>query len=118
VARSTVSSFQPVFSWRSNISGGDDAAMWINKKQGEDFAMARLGGICQREWRDPVLERVGEGDQTTFLRIYASQILRNRDFVTAIYILREAVYMLKEVMHVLFVTYTIQVRHSTVPESQ
>ena len=88
--------------------------MWIKEKQGENLAMARPGAICQRDG-DPVLERVREGDQTTFLRIHASQILGNQDFIPAIYILREAVCLLKEVMHILFMNHTVHSRHSTVP---
>lgn len=50
----------PILSLRGHISRGDDAASRVNKEECQNLAVAGLRRVREREWRDAVLERIGE----------------------------------------------------------
>lgn len=94
----------PVLSLRGNIGRGDDPSMRIHQEESKDLAVARLGRISQRTWRNPVLDGVWEREESALFANHSSDILCDMTVASAINILWEAIDILQKLVFSLLIS--------------
>lgn len=74
--------------------------MWVDEEERQNLTVSRLRGVGETEGLDAVLEDVGEGDKTAFLRQYAAKFLDARFIILATENSRKPGMVLLFVVHV------------------
>lgn len=92
--------------------------MRIDEEQCQDLPVAGLGCVGQGERRDLVLEGVGECDNAAFFGDHAAQFLRDQVIVVIVEVFVVAVYLLHEVVSILFIGDVVHIAHASVAEGE
>lgn len=106
---------EPILPLRRHIRRRNNPPMWIDQEKRENFPMAGLGLVCELKRRYPMLEGIGECNQSAFVAFYASEFLRDVCSAPGICFV-EAVDCLDEFVSLLFVVWFIEIASGALAE--